>query len=141
MTRTELQLQGEFPITNTPDEKLLKNLIAQLPSEESYKRHSVYNDTELKIFFKGGSSLEVNIEDGKANYEKVRRRPVLYYFSRLHINQSRWWQIFSDIFAISLIIITLTGMIMLKGKKGFLGRGGIEFAIGFLIPLIFMFLL
>ena len=45
-----------------------------------------------------------------------------------------------DIFAVSLIVITLTGLVMLKGRKGFWGRGGIEFAAGILIPLAFILL-
>ena len=40
---------------------------------------------------------------------------------------------------ISLIIITLTGLIMTRGKKGLMGRGGIELIIGIIIPLIFIF--
>jgi hypothetical protein len=59
--------------------------------------------------------------------------------SRLHYNSYKWWIIFSDIFAFALIIITLTGLVMTRGKKGLLGRGGIELIIGILIPLGFIF--
>ena len=44
-------------------------------------------------------------------------------------------------FAIALIIITLSGIIMLKGNKGIIGRGGIELIVGILIPILFLFLL
>ena len=45
----------------------------------------------------------------------------------------------ADIFAIALIIITLSGIIMLKGNKGIIGRGGIEVIVGILIPILFLF--
>lgn len=94
----------------------------------------------MKVFIKGGSSLTVNTETGEAYYESVKKRPILSSFNRLHYNPNRNWTIFSDIFAVSLIVITLTGLVMLKGRKGFWGRGGIEFAAGILIPLAFILL-
>jgi hypothetical protein len=57
----------------------------------------------------------------------------------LHYNPGKWWTWFADIFAVSLIIITLTGLVMLKGKHGLWGRGGIELLIGIAIPLILLF--
>ena len=77
---------------------------------------------------------------GEAYYESVKKRPILSSLNRLHYNPNRNWTIFSDIFAVSLIVITLTGLVMLKGRKGFWGRGGIEFAAGILIPLAFILL-
>lgn len=46
---------------------------------------------------------------------------------------------FSDIFGIALILITVTGFTMMKGRKGFLGWGGIEMLAGLLFPLAFLF--
>ena len=37
-----------------------------------------------------------------------------------------------------LIIITLSGVIMLKGSKGIIGRGGIEMIVGIVIPILFL---
>ena len=71
--------------------------------------------------------------------ESIKKRPVISWFNRLHYNPSRWWTVFSDIFILSLLIITFTGLIMIKGPKGFWGRGGIEFALGLLIPIGFIF--
>ena len=44
--------------------------------------------------------------------------------------------LFADIFAVGLIIITLSGVIMLKGNKGIIGRGGIEMIVGIVIPIL-----
>ena len=45
--------------------------------------------------------LDIDLADGTAVYEKLRKRPVLGAFSRLHYNPSRWWTWFSDIFAVT----------------------------------------
>ena len=76
---------------------------------------------------------------GDGIYLSIKKRPVISWFNRLHYNPSRWWTVFSDIFILSLLIITFTGLIMIKGPKGFWGRGGIEFALGLLIPIGFIF--
>ena len=84
--------------------------------------------------------MEINLSEGNAMYEKVRKRIVISELNRLHYNPNRWWTWFSDIFAVCLLVITLTGLFMLKGPKGLIGRGGIEFIAGILIPLLFMLL-
>ena len=93
----------------------------------------------MKVFLKGGSNLQVNVQTGTAVYESVTRRPFLIAVVRLHYNPGQWWTVFADIFAVGLILITVSGIIMLKGKKGIAGRGGIELVAGILIPLAFLF--
>ena len=116
------------------------DLLDDLGERNNYTQHYFPKENTMKVFIKGGSSLTVNTETGEAYYESVKKRPILSSLNRLHYNPNRNWTIFSDIFAVSLIVITLTGLVMLKGRKGFWGRGGIEFAAGILIPLAFILL-
>ena len=129
--RYDMVLEGTFPAEGEPDKDMLHSYISQLSSKETYTRHART----------GGSSLDINLSDGTAVYEKVRKRAVLADFNKLHYNPSRWWTWFSDIFAVCLVIITVTGLFMLKGRRGLWGRGGIEFIAGLLVPLMFLFLL
>ena len=141
INRYELTLAGTFPsAADSVDKNVLCGFIGQLPDMETYTRHASVGNNSLKLFFKGGSSLEVDMNSGSAKYEKIRRRPLLSSLNRLHYNPTRWWTWFSDIFAVCLLIITVTGLFMLKGTKGLIGRGGIEFLIGILIPLMFILL-
>lgn len=141
LKRYDIVLDGHFPMKAADtDRECLLSFVSQLPERESYTRHSATGETGVKIFFKGGSSLDIDLADGTAVYEKLRKRPVLGAFSRLHYNPSRWWTWFSDIFAVSLVLITVTGIIMLKGPKGLWGRGGIELIAGIIIPLLFIFI-
>ena len=134
-------MAGQFPFdADSVSKEMVNGYIAQMPDVETYTKHSSVGENSLKMFFKGGSSLEINMNDGKAMYEKIRKRPVFSSLNRLHYNPTRWWTWFSDIFAVCLLLITLTGLFMIKGPKGIIGRGGIEFLIGILIPLMFILL-
>lgn len=141
ITRSSLALTGEFPsAADSIDKDILHGLIGQLPDTEAYTKHACVGENSIKVFFKGGSSLEINMDNGEASYEKIRKRKFFSSLNRLHYNPTRWWTWFSDIFAVCLLIITLTGLFMLKGPKGLMGRGGIELLIGILIPLLFILL-
>ena len=72
-------------------------------------------------------------------YESLERRVLLSTMTTLHYNPGRWWTWFADLFAIGLILITLTGIVMLKGRRGLWGRGGIELIAGILVPILLLF--
>ena len=116
------------------------NILEPYNEANNYTKHYFPNNESMKVFLKGGSSLVVDLTNGDALYEQVKKRPIISQFNRLHYNPNKWWTIFSDIFAFSLVVITITGLIMTRGNKGLWGRGGIEFIIGILIPLLFILL-
>ena len=131
----ELLSDGEI----TPNTVLA--ILQPLGEEANYTQHYFPESNRMKVFLKGGSSLTVDTESGVAVYESVRKRPLWSALNRLHYNPGRWWTLFSDIFAFSLIVITLTGVIMLKGPKGLWGRGGVEMLAGILVPVLFLMLM
>jgi len=129
---TELQL----PADGTLDEWL-----ALCGMEGKEIQHYNPDENTLKVFLKGNSTLTVDLTTHIGVLELVKKRPILGSLSKLHYNmQGKAWTWFSDIFAVCLILIVLTGIFMLKGKHGLWGIGGIEFAIGILIPLLFIML-
>ena len=141
ISRQELKLDAAFPMPPNIDESVVNLLLTQINEQNAYTKHYYYAEQKMKVFLKGGSSLDVDMNTGIAIYEKLQKRPFLNAFNKLHLNPSRWWTWFSDIFGVALLIITITGMIMLKGRKGFIGRGGVEFVIGLMIPIIFLLFL
>lgn len=142
ITRKEFVLEGSFPKQKTEFTKeYVLSVMKQLGEEEkNYTKHYFPSDNEVKVFIKGGSSLVMNPKNGAALYESVKKRAVISAMNRLHYNPNRYWTIFSDIFIGSLVVITITGLIMVKGKKGITGRGGILFILGLILPLLFMIL-
>jgi len=119
------------------DEALVKSLLEPLEEDGNYTKHYFPSENTMKVFLKGGSSLTVNTRTGAAQYESVKKRPILGSLNRLHYNPSKNWTVFSDIFAACLIVITITGLVMVKGKKGL----WIELSVGIAIPLLFIFFL
>lgn len=130
------QLTGAEKITR---EQVLQ-LLQPLGEEDNYTKHYYPKPGVVKVFLKGGSNLVVHLRTAIAEYESVRKRHVISEMTKLHYNPGRWWTYFADAFAVGLILITLTGIIMLKGSKGLWGRGGVELLVGILIPLAFLFL-
>ncbi|MDO5571154.1 MAG: PepSY-associated TM helix domain-containing protein [Bacteroidales bacterium] len=130
--------------TTPYDGKYQKNEVVEIlkkqNSENLYTKHYYPEPNHLKVFLKGGSSLEIDQKSGKATLELLHKRLFLSEMTTLHYNPGKWWTYFSDIFCLAVIIIIITGFTMMKGSKGFIGRGGIELLIGILFPIIFLFL-
>jgi hypothetical protein len=139
VTLTELRLEGQFPQADDVDKAFVVGLLKQVGQEQGYTKHYYPQPGQMKVFIKGGSSLVVDMQTGDARFEHLQKRPVLSALNRLHYNPDRWWTWFADAFAVSLIVITLTGVIMVKGPKGLWGRGGIELLVGVAVPLVFLF--
>lgn len=140
--RHSLQAEGTFPMTQEDiSQAMVMEMLKPIHEEKNYTKHYFPANDKLKVFLKGGSSLEVDMQSGKAVYEALKMRPIISQFNWLHYNPGKGWTVFSDIFAVSLIIITLTGIFINKGKKGVLGRGGIELLAGIIIPILFILLL
>lgn len=134
------RIEGSFPKSREDyGKKEVLALLQPLEEENNYTKHYFPEAQRLKVFLKGGSSLTLDLNTGNAHYESVKKRPLFYALNRLHYNPGKGWTVFSDLFAGSLILITLTGLILVKGPKGLKGRGLIELISGLIIPLIFIF--
>lgn len=130
----EVRIPAKERFTRSEAEALLERADVGL----TYVKHYFPDERTLKIFLEGGSSLVVDTQSGEAVVERLTRRPVWSALTRLHYNRfGRWWTCFADIFACGLLLITLTGLIIVKGSKGLRGRGGLELAAGILVPLLF----
>jgi hypothetical protein len=60
----------------------------------------------------------------------------LYQANALHLNRLKGWKWASDVFALILIILSLTGLFVLRGKHGMARRGKWLVAAGMLPPLL-----
>jgi len=70
------------------------------------------------------------------------KTPIISHTMKLHKSTSNFWIYYSDVFALSLIIIALTGTVMVKGGKFSFKERGWKLALaGIIFPLIFLFLL
>jgi hypothetical protein len=95
----------------------------------------VDND-HLRLFLEGGIGV-YNSTDGSLHYEKNEKRALIYWINRLHYNKVKHWSPVADFFAGSLILLAITGLFIVKGKKGLAGSGKWYLIIGLLIPILF----
>jgi len=85
--------------------------------------------------------VSVDLTNGKGKIETYKATPVLAQMVKLHIDTSKWWIYYSDIFGLAMLTIAITGMFIQKGENSFWKRGWKLALIGIIFPLIFLFLL
>jgi uncharacterized protein len=95
---------------------------SQLVQEDDYKVYDFPTSDQVKIYY-DNASLHLNLATGEGTYEKVSRRPLLYHVNALHLNRLKGWKWASDLFALILILLSVTGLFVLRGKYGLAQRG------------------
>jgi uncharacterized protein len=117
--------------------KTATDILKSLELEPAFKTFYFPTGNKVTIFIDGGL-VQINSLTGKGIVERISKRPFFYQINFLHYNPGKWWKYFSDIFCIALILVTLTGLFILKGKNGITKRGAILTITGILLPLIFL---
>ncbi len=124
--------------SNISETKIL-NFLKEIDADDIYKSYNyVENGTILRIYLEGRSSVTVKHSTGEVMAEFVTKRPVFFQTNYLHYNPNVWWTWFSDIFAGALILLSITSLFMVRGRKGAWGRGGIYVILGIIIPILFL---
>jgi hypothetical protein len=123
-----------------PNDADISQILSASNLTGSVKSTYMVNPNNIRIFLKD-QTLDVNLKNGEAVLESVNKRAFLQEFNAMHLNHpKKLWTWMADIYAIVLIILAVTGLFVLKGKKGITGRGAWLTGIGVLIPVIFYFL-
>lgn len=95
---------------------------------------------KLQLFFEN-KNVTVDFTTWQAEMEVINSRSVFRETNFLHLNvPKKVWTYVADVYAASLIFLAITGMFMIKGKKGIKGRGKWLIAFGLVIPLVFLFI-
>lgn len=96
-------------------------------------------DPETFQIFVEGNTVSVNTKTGVVTQEKVMSRAVIRETNFLHLNApKKAWTFVADVFAVALAFLAISGLFMIKGKKGITGRGAWLTAAGILLPIIFL---
>ncbi|HCC71718.1 MAG TPA: hypothetical protein DEQ09_11280 [Bacteroidales bacterium] len=126
-----------FTRDSSNDAKIYQ-LLEDMGETKNFKTSYYPTGDKLTLFLVGGSAI-VNTVTGEGYVERISKRPLFYQFNFLHYNPGKWWKWFSDVFCISLILVTITGLFIIKGKNGITRRGAILVGIGILLPVFFLF--
>jgi len=124
-------------IDRDSDKDAIIGMLEEHGEHKNYKNHYYPSENGLKVFLKNGVVF-VNLNSGKGLIEKSRRRPIFREMNYLHYNPVKYWTWFSDLYAGALIALAITGLFLVRGKKGITGRGAWLTILGILIPLIYL---
>jgi hypothetical protein len=134
---THFRLPGNDVLADVSGEGLIR-ILRTVDEGLIYKSHYYPDKDHLKIFHKTGS-LTMNITTGESVLEILKKRPVFREVNFLHYNKpKKLWTWFSDLFAVSLIFLAISGIFMIKGRKGISGRGAWLITAGMIVPLTFL---
>jgi hypothetical protein len=93
---------------------------------------------QLEIAF-DKRNLHVNTRTGRVVDEGDSPRLFLRAANFLHLNRGKKaWRWFADSYAAGLLLLALSGIFMLPGRRGIRGRGAIFVSIGVAIPLLYL---
>ena len=115
------------------------DMLKSFEEHKNYKNHYFPDENNLKIFLKNGN-VYVNLNSGKGLIEINKRRAVFREMNYLHYNPVKWWTWFSDLYCGALIALAITGLFLVRGKKGITGRGAWLTILGIIIPIVFLFI-
>jgi hypothetical protein len=115
-------------------------VVARLQLDPAAVRgHFQETATELRIFLPDGQEARLDVTTGRGRLKTVTTRAVLFEVNALHLNNLKGvWTYVADAFAVALLFLAITGSIMMKGDRGFLGRGKWFIGAGLLIPVGFI---
>lgn len=87
----------------------------------------------------GESTLYVNRAARKIREEGQKPRFLLRAANWLHLNRGKKaWTYIADGYAVFLLFLAASGLFMLPGKKGILGRGAVLALIGAAVPILYV---
>ncbi len=125
------------PLAGDPDavaRTVTERLGIKGPPREVFAR----GEGEIEISF-DKRSLHVDTRTGAVVDEGQEPRLFLRFANWLHLNRGKKaWTYIADAYAAALLFLATSGMFMIPGRKGLLGRGAILVGIGIAIPIAYL---
>ena len=121
-------------------EEEIKSILKSLEREVVYKKHYLNNQGLIKIFIENGEVV-IHPQQRKGTMQYLQKRPVIFEMNKLHkATIGTLWKWTSDIMAAILIFVAVSGLFLLKGKRGFSRWGWWLTIAGIVVPLFFVIL-
>ncbi|WP_394833550.1 PepSY-associated TM helix domain-containing protein [Pendulispora rubella] len=84
-------------------------------------------------------TLHIDTEKGDVIEEGEKPRFFLRLANWLHLNRGKKaWTYVADTYAVALLFLSISGLFMIKGKKGLFGRGAVLALVGIAIPVVYV---
>ena len=113
-------------------------VLAELGIEETPREAYKVADTPLEISL-DNRSLIVETDTGTVFDEAEEPRFLLRVSNWLHYNRGKAaWTYIADGYAAFLLFLALSGMFMLRGRQGLIGRGAVLVLAGAAVPILYV---
>jgi uncharacterized protein len=131
------QLPGPLP---SDAEALGKRVLRALAIEERPSEVYAAGDDAVDVVLEH-RTLHVTPSSGKVVEEGQSPRWFLRAANWLHLNRGKKaWTYVADTYALILLYLAISGLFMLPGRKGLLGRGALIAALGAAVPVSYVLL-
>jgi hypothetical protein len=128
------------PIAATDDSEIASIVLARLDLKGPVKNVWRPDPARVQIFLEG-VTLDVNPGTGEVSSQGFAERPVFFDLNFLHLNKGKGiWTIAADVYAGALLLLALTGIFLVRGRRGITGRGGLWMGLGIALPVIYLLL-
>ncbi len=117
--------------------KDIKTALESVDDVVVYKKHYLNNDGFIKVFIENGEAV-IDPETGKGTMQYLQKRPFIFSINKLHrATLGSVWKWVSDIMAVILVFVAVSGLFLLKGRRGFNRWGWWLMTAGIVVPLVF----
>lgn len=138
INRTAHQIQPFEPDGGA--DQIAAQVLSQLDIDQPYNNTFRSSPTDIEIYL-DGTTVFANYQSGEVEIETIKNRHGLRQTNFLHLNEpKRLWTFVADLYAVALATLAISGLFIIKGRKGITGRGAWLTTIGVLIPLFFLWL-
>jgi hypothetical protein len=122
------------------DEEVARRVLDRLGVRDTPREVYRAGENDVEILF-DERTLHVDVPSGRVVDEGRKPRLLLRVANWLHLNRGKKaWTYVADTYAAGLLLLALSGLFMIPGKNGLLGRGAIFVAIGAAVPALYVVL-
>lgn len=120
------------------DEPVSKRVLDALSIHEAPRELYRASDTRLEIVL---AKRTLHVDTTRAVVEEEGQEPrfFLRIANFLHLNRGKKaWTLVADTYAVFLLFLASSGLFMIPGRKGILGRGAVFLVLGALVPALYV---
>ena len=131
------EFKVNLPSDGTASQAYVFSILQDLGERDHYKSY-ITGEGYVQIFLDKGY-VYIDLKTGEAEMEVKTTRYVIKEFNLLHYNNiKKLYTWFSDFYAVALIFLAISGLFVLRGRNGIIGRGAWLTAIGIVLPALFL---
>lgn len=126
---------GELP---EGDEAAAAAVLGRLGVAEKPRAVARVGPQQVKVFLED-RTLTLDFEKRVVEDETVTKRPGLFQANFLHLNHGKgFWTLLADLYALGLLLLVGTGLLMRRGPLGLAGRGKWLVGAGLFVPIAYL---